>query len=157
VRLTEGAQPLKALVLGCTHYPYLTSEIHAVLKQLYNYQVDGKYRYRSLMAENVHIIDPSENVAKELYAFLSEHQLQNPAGNMLDSEFYISVPNLNNSNVKLDEAGRFTYDYKYGRKAGEIQEYIRVVPFSRENIPAETIDRLSATIPATFELIRNLK
>lgn len=157
VRLTEGAQPLKALVLGCTHYPYLTAEIREVLQELYNYQVNGEYRYRALMAEQIHIIDPSENVAKELYAYLSEHKLQNPTGNIQDSEFFISVPNLSNSNVKLDEAGRFTYDYKYGRKAGEIQEYVRVVPFSRENIPAETIDRLSATIPFTFELIRNLK
>lgn len=155
VRLTEGAQPLKALVLGCTHYPYLTSEIREVLKELYNYQMDGEYRYRHLMAEHIHIIDPSENVAKELYAYLSEHQLQNPSGNMLDSEFYISVPNTHNQNVLVDEAGRLTYDYKYGRKAGEIQEYVRVVPFSRENIPAETIDRLATTLPATFELIWN--
>lgn len=157
IRLTESAQPLKAVVLGCTHYPYLTAEIREVLQELYNYQVNGQYRYRHLMAENIHIIDPSENVAKELYAYLSEHKLQNPSGKMEDSQFFISVPNLTNSSVIVDEAGRFTYDYKYGRKAGEIQEYVRVVPFSRNNIPAETIDRLSGSIPATFDLIRNFQ
>ncbi|HZH54066.1 MAG TPA: aspartate/glutamate racemase family protein [Sphingobacteriaceae bacterium] len=155
VRNTPDAEPLKAIVLGCTHYPYLTQEIQEVLSELYDYQLDGEYLYRPFLVEHVHIIDPSENVAVELYQYLAENDLRNPSGDMKDSEFFISVPNVQNSGVQLDEAGRFTYDYKYGRNAGEIQEYVRVVPFSRDNIPAETIERLSSTIPATFELIWN--
>lgn len=154
VRNTPSAEPLKALVLGCTHYPYLTSEIRQVLKELYNYQLDGEYVYRPFLAEEVDIIDPSENVAVELYTYLAENNLMNPAGQMDQSEFYISVPNLQNPDVQLDDAGRFTYDYKYGRQAGDIQEYVRVVPFSADNIPVEVADRLESSIPATFDLIK---
>ncbi|GEM_PF-3361446 len=58
-------------------------------------------------------------------------------------------------NVQLDSTGRFTYDYKYGRTAGDIQEYIKSVPFDMQNIPKETLDRFRQVIPETFTLIRN--
>ena len=156
MRKTPEARPLKALVLGCTHYPYLTDEIRSFLKDLYNYQKNGKYIYRHLLEKDVRIIDPSVNVAIELYEFLKEQQLFNPKGSVDSSEFYISVPNIANKDIKTDANGRFTYDYKYGRDEGEIQEYVKVVPFSKENIPAETIDRLRESIPETFRLIKNL-
>lgn len=154
LRKKEDAQPLKALVLGCTHYPYLIEEIKTVFAELYDYKQNNQYIYRDLMVEDIHIIDPSENVAVELHAYLSENNLLNTGGDMADSEFYISVPNPNNADVLLDDEGQFTYDYKYGRRAGEVQEYVRVVPFSTGNIPQETILRLKSTIPETFDLIR---
>src|SRR5690606_4402712 len=35
LRKRPNAKPLKALVLGCTHYPYLKSDIEGVLNDLY--------------------------------------------------------------------------------------------------------------------------
>lgn len=154
IRKTPGAQPLKALVLGCTHYPYMENEIKKVFSELYNYRKNDKYVYRHLMSNDIKIIDPAVNVATELHEFLNAQKLFNPNGAMKDSEFYISVPNLNNKNTKADEQGRFTYDYKYGRNAGEIQEYVKVVPFSRANIPAETIDRFKTMIAPAYNLIK---
>lgn len=157
IRKTPDAKPLKALVLGCTHYPYLVSDIKQVFKELYNYQKDGKYIYRDLMAEDIDIVDPAVYVAKELYDALGEKALFNPNGSMLESEFFISVPNEDNSNTQLDGPGRFSYDYKYGRNAGEIQEYVKVVPFSKKNIPNDIVTRLSASIPETFKLIQSFE
>ena len=54
----------------------------------------------------------------------------------------------------MDADRRFTYAYKYGRKEGEVQEYVKVVPFSTDNIPAETIDRFKSSIAPTYELIK---
>lgn len=153
MRKTPDAQPLKALLLGCTHYPYLTGEIRQVLGELYNYKKDGAYIYRSLMTDSIKLIDPAVNVAKELYAFMQEQELFNAAGSMDSSEFYISMPNLTNKNVITDSLGRFTYEYKYGRNEGEIQEYVKMVPFSRQNIPQETLERLSKMIPQTYSRI----
>jgi glutamate racemase len=155
MRKAPDAKPLKTIVLGCTHYPYLTEEIRTFLGDLYNYRKNGEYIYRHLLEKDVDIIDPSVNVAIELYDFLKEQKLFNPYGSMDSSEFYISVPNLKNKNVQTESSGRFTYEYKYGRNEGEIQEYVKVVPFSRENIPAETIERLRNSIPETFKLIEN--
>lgn len=157
IRKSEKPQPLKALILGCTHYPYLVKEIRKVLSELYNYQgKDKQYVYRDMMLEEVKLIDPAEYVAKELYDALKEKKQFNQKGDYLkNSEFYISVPNTSNPNAQVDEQGRFTYDYKYGRNAGEIQEYVKVVPFSRNNISEETISRFRTAIPTTFDMIKN--
>ncbi|MEC3881053.1 glutamate racemase [Parapedobacter sp. 10938] len=154
LRNTPGARPLKALVLGCTHYPYLTDELHRTLDELYAYQHNGEYVYRRLMAPQIQLIDPAENVAVELHNHLAENARFNPSGSMDSSEFYIAVPNTHNNHVQTDGKGHFTYAYKYGRNVGEIQEYVKVVPFSKANIPAETLGRMGDQIPETFELIR---
>ena len=154
LRKTPGAHPLKALLLGCTHYPYLSNTIIQVLNELYHYKKDGNYIYRSVMAEEIKLIDPAVNVAKELYEFMKQRNLFNNQSTMDSSEFYISVPNLSNHDIKLDSLGRFTYEYKYGRSAGQIQEYVKVVPFSKQNIPQETLIRLKKAVPSTYELIK---
>jgi glutamate racemase len=154
IRSTPDAQPLKALLLGCTHYPYLTKEIQTVLKELYNYKKEGKFIYRHLMTENITIIDPALNVAQELYEFMLKENFFNKNGNMKESEFYITVPNVDNNNIKTEGLSRFTYDYKYGRNAGEIQEYVKTVPFSNNNISVETLNRLKESVPTAFKMIR---
>ena len=154
----EQPQPLKALILGCTHYPYMINEIEMVLDELRNlYDEENQlYPYKDLISDEVHIIDPSIYVARELYEVLKERQLFNENGNMeANSEFYISVPNPQNSDTEVDSEGRFTYDYKYGRRAGEVQEYTLAVPFDNRNIPKETLDRLREMVPKTYTLIRN--
>ena len=70
------------------------------------------------------------------------------------SEFYISVANILNKNNIVNEAGNFPYDYKYGREAGNIQQYVKRVPFSRKTISEEVLERLKSKIPKTFELIK---
>ena len=153
IRNTNNPQPLKAIVLGCTHYPYLTEEINEVLDELYNYQKEGDYIYRDFMAEDIAIVDPAVNVADELYVYMKEKNLFNPSGNIINSEFFISVPNTENKNVELDDNGRFLYDYKYGRIESEIQEYVKVVPFSKNNISEETLERFKNSIPETYKLV----
>ena len=64
------------------------------------------------------------DTAKELHAYLKAEKLFNPKGNIKNSEFYISVANKDNTNTIIDKDGRFPYDYKYGRSANEIQEYV---------------------------------
>lgn len=154
IRKSADPQPLKALVLGCTHYPYMEKEIRKVLAELYNYKKGERYIYRNLMASDIKIIDPAVNVAIELHEFLAKQKLFNPNGSMQNSEFYITVPNIDNKNTIVDDQGRFTYNYKYGRKAGEIQEYVKIVPFGRSNIPAETIERFKTMITPTYNLIK---
>ena len=82
-----------------------------------------------------------------------DHVINN--SDIMKSEFYISVPNSLNSNNIIDENGKFTYEYKYGREAGYIQEYVIRVPFSRRSLSNDLIERLSTQIPFTFELIES--
>ena len=106
-------------------------------------------------AADIILIDPAVNTAKELYEHLEKQNLFNPSGNIKDSEFYISVPNKYNKNIKTDNEGRFTYEYKYGRNVNEIQEYVKVVPFSRNNISGDILTRFQQQIPHVYQLMQN--
>ncbi|MCF7569607.1 hypothetical protein L3X37_14760 [Sabulilitoribacter arenilitoris] len=75
----------------------------------------------------------------------------NPNGSMKDSEFYISVANNDNANNKIDEQDLFPYEFKYGRHAGKIQEYVKVVPFSRDNISYDILTRFQEQIPHVYQ------
>lgn len=156
IRLSNTKNKLKSIILGCTHYPYMTDELSAILKELYNYKGnDGKYLYRDFMIENVTLIDPAVDTAKELYLYLKEEKLFNPNGDIKNSEFFISVANKENPNNIIDQDGRFPYDFKYGRNANEIQEYVKVVPFSRDNISYDILTRFQKQIPYVYQLMQN--
>jgi len=156
IRRSDTKNKLKVIILGCTHYPYLSGEIKMVLGELYNLKTaDGKFLYREFMVQDIELIDPAVNTAKELYDHLDQHSFFNPDGDIEESEFYISIPNKDNRNVVLDQAGRFPYDYKYGRTAGEIQEYIKIVPFSRNNLSNDVITRIKDQMPYIYMLIQH--
>jgi glutamate racemase len=152
IRHMEGAPQLKAVILGCTHFPYNQPELQAKLKELYDYKEDGQYVYRPYMAEEIVLVDPAINTAKELFEHLDRGLLLNQS-DMKHSELYISVPNTSNASIRLEAPGAFSYDYKYSRTAGEIQEYVKRVPFSRATIPAEVLDRLAEKLPNVFQLM----
>ena len=100
----KATSPLKSIILGCTHYPYLSSEIKKVLGELYNYKEDdGSYRYRPFMMEDIILVDPAENTAKELYEYLKEADLLVEEGDIYNSQFYISVPNRANPKIKIND------------------------------------------------------
>lgn len=153
IRKSNSPNKLKTIILGCTHYPYLSKEIAKILGELYNYQVDERNVYQAYMEESINLIDPAVNTARELFTHLKSSRLFNDSGVLTDSEFYISVPNQNNQNVVTDRQGNFTYDYKYGRKVDEIQEYVKVVPFSRSNISDDILRRFKTQIPNVYDLM----
>lgn len=156
IRRSNTSNKLKTIILGCTHYPYLEKEINKVLDELYNYKTkENNYLYRNFMVEHIKLLDPAVDTAKELFAYLHERSMFNPNGNIKDSEFYISVANKDNKNTQIDSNGNFPYDYKYGRNVGEIQEYVKIVPFSRDNISNDILTRFQEQIPYVYQLIQN--
>ena len=154
IKNTAAAKPLKIIILGCTHYPFYKNIFAQKLKELYGSKENGKYVYRNVMHEKITLVDPAENTAKELYEFLKENDLFNN-DSINKSEFYISVPNTLNENVELDSLKNFTYEYKYGRDAGYIQEYVKRVPFNKTNLHPEVIDMLNEKTPLIYQLIIN--
>ena len=152
IKKSKTANPLKVIILGCTHYPFYKNLFAQKLEELYNLKEDGIYVYRKFMHKEITLIDPAVNTAKELYEYLGKNNL---SGNneLSKSEFYISVPNVQNKNVKLDSLGNFTYEYKYGRTAGIIQEYVKQVPFNKSNLHPEVIEMLKEKTPLVYKLI----
>lgn len=152
IRETPGALPLNSVVLACTHYPFFEDTFRNEFSRLRDYSENGEQIYRSLIAEDLLIVNPASVVADQLFSHLSGKGLLSNTGNA-QSEFYISVPNVLNSKVLLREDGSFTYEYKYGRQAGDIQEYVKVVPFSRTSIPDDILLRLSRQVPSVYDMM----
>ncbi len=152
IRNTDSSQPLKHVVLGCTHYPYVKDAIVEVFKSLWNYSEYGEYIYRPYMADEIRLINPSVKVARQLYELLRGQSLL-ADNHYKESSFYIAVPNVLNEHVELRADGSFTYEYKYGRTAGEIREYVKRIPFSPNVISAEIQERLSRQVPTVYEML----
>jgi hypothetical protein len=152
IKNTREARALNSAVLACTHYPFFENEFSETIKRLRDYQEEGKYVYRSLIAEDFIVINPAAKVADQLYQHLKEKDLLNKTEEF-KTEFFVSVANTTNKQVDLREDGSFTYEYKYGRTPGKIQEYVKCVPFSRSTIPRDILHRLSQQVPTVFDLM----
>ena len=152
MKKSQTTKPLKKIILGCTHYPFYKNIFDQKLDELYNLKENGNYVYRNYMHKEITLIDPALNTAKELYEYLGQNNLLG-ANDLNDSEFYISVPNVQNKNVKIDSLGNFTYEYKYGRTAGIIEEYVKQVPFNNSNLHPDVINLLKEKTPLVFKLI----
>ncbi len=152
IRHTAGAPPLSSVILACTHYPFQVETFRQEFSRLRELKQGDEYPYRHLIAEELTFIDPARMVAVQLYDHLAGSGLLNRGATPVN-EFYVSVPNLRNRDIKLRDDGSFTYEYKYGRQAGNIEEYVRVVPFSRTTIPDEIVSRLSQQIPHIYNMI----
>ncbi len=152
IRKSAQPKPLQSIILGCTHYPFYLDLFKKKLETLYNYQENGRYIYRPLMAKKIELIDPARNTARELYSFLIQKNLFNTS-HLSESEFYISVPNKSNKQIECETPGRFTYAYKYGRTASAIQQYVKRIPFCNEALGESIFNRLDKALPVTADLI----
>ena len=155
-RRNGSGEPITAVILGCTHFPYRVESIKASFDRLRHYSSDdGTQPYKNLIAEDISFIDPAQLTAEQLYLALAEsHLLLGPGENTAISvdEFFISVPNVSFGDTRLAEAGGFTYDYKYGRNPGRFDvEYVKRVPMSSKNLSAEVINSIRETMPVIME------
>lgn len=148
----QYATPMNTLILGCTHYPFMRDTIRRVLNELYQLKFNDQYLYRTVLAEHVELIDPAVETAKEAYVELRKLSLMNPSAGQKNN-FYITVPNKNLSDVKLQEDGWFTYEYKYGRSEGAQKKYVNFVPFDHKNISTATYDRIKVALPNVYQQI----
>lgn len=149
-------KPMNTLILGCTHYPYLKDTIASVLNELYHYKNNNEYRYKKFLVEKVELIDPSIETAKEAYLVLKNLTLSNTA-TVQKNQFYITIPNTNTPKNALQPDGWFTYDYKYGRIAGENKMYVQYVPFDTKNISEASYSRFKMVLPKSYAEIVKAK
>ena len=144
--------PMNTLILGCTHYPFMRDTIRHVLNELYNYKVGSEYAYRTVLAEYVELIDPAVETAREAYLEMRKLALENQADKK-SNVFFITTPNGNIPEAKLQTDGWFTYEYKYGRNANENKKFVNFVPFDNKNISTATYERLKSALPAVYKSI----
>jgi glutamate racemase len=159
VRTSENPPPLKGIVLGCTHFPFYRDVFDRELQRLRDYQEGGEYIYRRLLADEVVLIDPAYYTARELYESLAADgrmRAEAPQDQAAPSEFYITIPCRERPVVQLNEAGWFTYDYKYGRAPEQVESDFRVVPLDESNVDVGTLERLRTQVPSVWQLMNGV-
>ena len=152
-RQSGSTVPLKAVILGCTHYPFQLETLQQVVKELRDYTVDGRHIYRHLIADNLSFIDPAAYTAVECYRTLRKDN--NLAFRITEMEVlpYISVPNGDLDAKFLTEDGNLKYEYKYGREVGTEEITTKQVPFSKSNIDETNLKRVEKLLPYSYSLI----
>ena len=152
-RLSGSSAPIRAIILGCTHYPFYLETLRQSLAELRDYREDGRYPYRDLIADDVIFIDPAVYTAIECYNTLRADGKLAFRISPTRVDAYISVP----SNLLPDECltndGMLTYQYKYGRETGKEDISTKQVPFSLQNLDQNNLERIRELVPASYALI----
>ena len=144
---------LRSVILGCTHYPYLLDTLKKVIEELKEYSVNGEKPFAELIAERVEFIDPAYNTAKECHRILMENTLLSKSEEPFSLEPYISLPHPNLDPALLEGASNLSFNFKYGRELNDETPSVVILPFSKENINRENLNRIKERLPFTYSLI----
>jgi glutamate racemase len=153
-RLSGNTIPIKRIILGCTHYPYLLNTFNDLIYELRNYTKNGEYIYKNLIAADFEFIDPALFTAKECYEALKntgQLSLQATKGKVYA---YISIPSPDLTDGRLNEDGSLSYDFKYGRNTATEDISTVVVPFSAKYVSSEVMQRLEKLVPFSYSMIK---
>jgi glutamate racemase len=150
---SDDRAPIDTVVLGCTHYPLVQSDIVQAFERLRQRQAaDGTRPFEKLVSERVAVIDPARWTAAELWRTLQAanlllHSDTNPGANR--DLFFISVANPAWPGVQLDADGGLTKDFKYGRDPGNPgREDTVIVPMTLDGLPASAANLVRTRLPA---------
>ena len=144
----SGSQvPLKAVILGCTHYPFLLETLQRTVAELRDYEAGGTHPYRDLLAEDLEFIDPARYVAIECYRALQEDGLLAVSRRPRTVSAFISVPAASLDATCRTAEGALTFEYKYGRPPGIADTGTRPVPFADDNVDPGNRERIRSLLP----------
>ena len=126
-----SAGPLKAVILGCTHYPFVLS---ALKKE----------------ASSVVFVDPAAATAEECYLNLRRGRLLRKRGRIALSAF-ISVPASGLDRRFLDDRGNLTRQCKYSRELNDETCWTEIRPYLASDASGNRFIRSS--LPLTWSLL----
>ena len=161
-RQTPGGPPIDTVVLGCTHYPLVQTEILATLERYRTFVAsDGSQPFKGLVERDPLVVDPARFTAQDLSRALDASNLRLPAGMKPAAErdlFFLSVANPKWPGVQLEPDGGLTKEFKYGRDAGNPgREDTVIVPMTMDNLPASTAHLVRTRLPAVAASMRTSK
>lgn len=156
-RQSGSKEPIKMVVLGCTHFPLVEEEILKAFERLRNMDSnnDGKPPYQQLVAEHLQVVDPAKLVAKELFRRLASDRIRltgTQTSLLQEDSFYMSVPSPDVAATLKTASGDLTVDYKYGRETGKLDvEDTRFVPMQVEMLPESSRKLIENRLPQVWK------
>ena len=141
-RKSGNSTPIGYVVLGCTHFPLVKTQIATAFERLRTHRdASGAQPSAALIREKLTFINPAEFTAKELFRELARKRLRLKPGEKSMAErdrFFMSTPNRDWPGIQLTPAGVLEQSYKHGRGVGE---------FTRNDTPATQM--LPSLLPGT--------
>ena len=137
-RARGGKAPIKALILGCTHYPYVLDVFRQTLAEL-----KRRPEYASLIADDLKFIDPAVNTAVQCYRSLRAAGLLKPAAAK-------RPPSAKRVNVfvSVGKDGPLPDSVKYGRDCGCRDLGTKIVPLAEANLGKGVLESIVRIFPA---------
>jgi len=142
-RASGSKVPLKALVLGCTHFPFV---IHHFKSELEKLRRDD--RYSDILPADFKFIDPAVDTAVECRRLLADDGLLAMRPGESEVAAYVSVPSASLSADKVHANGTLANAYKYGRDPGRDTVDSKFVPLAKGIGDREAFERLIEMMPA---------
>ena len=136
-RARGGKAPIRAMILGCTHYPYVLDTFDRTFRLL---KADPKYA--SLIANDLRFIDPAHYTAIACYRALRRNQLLSRDGPTRKGERRV------NAFISVGKDGPLTDAEKYGRTYGKGDPGTKIVPLTRDEISSGVAAGIGKTCPA---------
>ena len=138
-RARGGKVPMRAVILGCTHYPF----VHSVFKEtLQTLRADPKYR--SLIADDLVFVDPAVYTAIQCFRALKADKLLNRKG--------IGTPRVK-AFMSVGRYGPLSHAVKYGRSVGQQDIGTVIVPMTDKTMSPDAVKRLRALLPESAKEI----
>ena len=136
-RVRGGKAPIRAMILGCTHYPYVLDTFDRTFRIL---RRDPKYA--PLIAEDLKFIDPAVYTAIACYRALRRQGLLSQDGPTREGERRV------NAFVSVGRDGPLPDAVKYGRTYGKDDLGTKIVPLAKDVISADVAEGIGKTCPA---------
>ena len=134
-RSRGGKSPIRAVILGCTHYPFVLSVFRETLDGLRR-----DLKYASLLADDLVFVDPAVYTAVQCYRSLRSDGMLNAKGT--------AVPRVK-SFMSVGRDGPLPMDVKYGRNVGQKDIGTKIVPMDAKTMSADAVKRLAELLPVS--------
>jgi glutamate racemase len=134
-RTRGGKAPIRAVILGCTHYPFVLSVFKETLAEL---RKDP--RYCALLADDLVFVDPAVYTAVQCYRSLKKDGILNGKGP--------GSPRVR-AFMSVGRDGPLSMEVKYGRPLGLKDIGTEIVPMTRKTMSADSVKRLFELLPAS--------
>ena len=140
-----SAAPIRAVILGCTHYPFVLKTLNATVAEL---RAKG-----APLAADFRFVDPAFYTAAECHRLLKESGRLSVVEKPTRVEAYLSVANPKLPVSCLTPDGQLTRAFKYGRLVGSAEITTKPVPFTRARFGDVVFENIRRLLPRTASLL----
>ena len=144
-RASAPSVPIKAVILGCTHFPFVQDTLNRTVAEL---RAKG-----APLAEDFRFVDPAYYTAAECHRLLRETGRLSTAVKPGASMAFLSVADPRLPPACLTPDGQLTRAFKYGRNTGSKSVTTKPVPFTRERFGDDVFQNVGRLLPRTVSLL----